>query len=95
MEKEQLSSRPVNRPHCLSMENRQKAELTGVSQVLAFDENQVILLTDCGEISFSGENLHVTKLMLEEGQLTVEGKVDSVIYTQRSGRRGLLRRGGK
>lgn len=83
------------RAHSLSMENRQRAALTGVSEVLAFDENQVILMTESGEIALTGDNLHVTRLMLEEGQLTVEGRLDSIFYTQRNQRRGLFRRGGK
>lgn len=99
MEKEQGKERGVSsgaqRAHTLAMENRQRASLTGVSEVLAFDENQVILMTDSGEIALTGEGLHVTRLMLEEGQLTVEGKLDSVFYTQRSGRRGFFRRAGK
>lgn len=85
----------ANRAHTLALENRQKATLTGVGEVLAFDENQVILMTDSGEVALTGEGLHVTRLMLEEGQLTVEGRLDSIFYTQRSPRRGLFRRGGK
>ena len=79
--------------HTLALENRKRAVLTGVSEVLGFDENQVTLMTDHGEITLTGEGMHVTKLMLEEGQLAVEGKIDGVIYTQRSRRRGLFRRG--
>lgn len=92
MEKEQGNRPAAPRTHTLSMENRQRAALTGVSEVLAFDENQVILMTENGEIALTGEGLHVTRLMLEEGQLTVEGKLDSIFYTQRSRRRGLFRR---
>ena len=90
MEKEQGT--PA-RAHSLTLDNRQRAALTGISDVIAFDENQVVLRTDTGEIVLNGEGLHVTRLMLEEGQLAVEGKVDSVFYSQRS-RRRILRRGG-
>ena len=90
MEKEAQGK--TNRPHSLAMENREKAALTGVNEVIAFDENQVVLMTESGEIALTGENLHVTRLMLEEGQLTVEGRVDSIFYTQRQARRGLFRR---
>ena len=95
MEKDQAARRPEPaRPHTLTMENRQQAALTGISEVVAFDENQVVLRTDTGEVALTGEGLHVTRLMLEEGQLSVEGKIDSVFYTQRSHRRGWLRRNG-
>ena len=90
MEKEQGT--PARAPS-LTLDNRQRAALTGISEVIAFDENQVVLRTDTGEIVLNGEGLHVTRLMLEEGQLAVEGKVDSVFYSQRS-RRRILRRGG-
>ena len=78
--------------HLLTLDNRRKAMLTGVNEVLGFDENQVSLMTENGEITLTGEGLHVTKLMLEEGQLAVEGKIDGVFYTQKSRRRGLFRR---
>lgn len=95
MEKENGRSLRPGMPHGLTMENRQKAALTGVGEVLAFDESQVILSTDCGEIALTGEGLHVTRLMLEEGQLTVEGRIDGVIYTQRGPRRRLFGKKGK
>ncbi|MBR4429010.1 MAG: YabP/YqfC family sporulation protein [Clostridia bacterium] len=90
MEKEQ-AARSAAKSHTLALENRQRALLTGVSEVLGVDEGQVVLMTDSGEIVLTGEGLHVTRLMLEEGQLAVEGKIDSVFYTQRTRRRGLLR----
>lgn len=95
MEKEAAKAVRPGMPHALTMENRQKAALSGVSEVLAFDENQVILSTDCGEIALTGEGLHVTRLMLEDGQLTVEGRIDGVIYTQRGPHRRLFGRKGK
>jgi len=95
MEKEMNGKAASARPHSLALENRERAALTGINEVLAFDENQVILMTESGEIALTGENLHVTRLMLEEGQLTVEGRLDGIFYTQRQSRRGLFRRGGK
>lgn len=95
MEKETNAHPPARQSHGLQLEDRKRAALTGVQEVLAFDENQVILLTESGEIALTGENLHVTRLMLEEGQLTVEGRLDSIFYSQRREKRGLFRRGGK
>lgn len=83
---------PPRKSHTLTLDNRQRAVLTGVSEVLAFDESQVALMTEGGEVALTGEGLHVTKLTLEEGQMAVEGKIDGVVYAQRSARRGLFRR---
>ena len=90
MDKEQ-PLRAAARAHALNMENREKAAVTGVSEVLAFDETQVTLLTDVGEMTVLGENLHVTRLMLEEGQLTVEGRIDALSYAEHTQRRGIRR----
>ena len=93
MEKEQTPRRiSTEKNHTLILENRQRAALTGISEVLQFDENQVVLLTEGGEIALTGEGLHVTKLMLEEGQLTVNGRLDGIFYSQPARRRGLFRR---
>ncbi len=90
MDKEQ-PLRAAARAHSFSADNREKAAVTGVSEVLAFDETQVTLLTDVGEMTLIGENLHVTKLMLEEGQLTVEGRIDAVSYAEHVQKRGIRR----
>ncbi|MBQ9265083.1 MAG: sporulation protein [Clostridia bacterium] len=79
--------------HTLTLNDRRQAALTGVSEVIAFDDNQVMLATAQGDIALTGEGLHVTKLMLESGQLTVEGRIDSIFYSQRKRRRGLFHRG--
>lgn len=93
MEKETVLQPAALKSHTLHVDNRKSAALTGVMEVLAFDENQVILRTENGEVALMGEHLHVTKLMLEEGQLTVEGKIDSFLYTSpRKGARFFGRR---
>lgn len=93
MEKDQAGRRqPSARPHTLAMDNRRKADLTGISEVIAFDDNQVILGTDQGEIVMTGEGLHVTRLMLEDGQLSVEGRIDGLYYAQRKKKRGIFGR---
>ncbi len=97
MEKDSAQNRMgVTKNHLLTMENRRRAALTGVNEVLGFDENQVSLMTENGEVILTGEGLHVTKLMLEEGQLAVEGKIDGIQYSaQRGRRRRLFSRGDK
>ena len=81
MERETIFHAEGEKMHSLHLENRKSAALTGVMEVLAFDENQVILRTENGEVALTGENLHVTKLMQEEGRLMVEGKIESFFYT--------------
>ena len=85
--------RPAPKSHSITLDNRQRAALTGVSEVLAFDEGQVILMTEAGEITLTGEGLHVKTRNREDGKMAVEGKIDSVSYPAKGNRRSLFRRG--
>lgn len=76
---EQVSS-IVKNPHTLSIDKRKRAIITGVMDVFSFQENEVILKIESGEMVLTGQNLHISKLLLEEGQLHVEGQVDGVQY---------------
>ncbi|MCI5649281.1 MAG: sporulation protein YabP [Fusicatenibacter sp.] len=67
--------------HRLSMENREKASLFGILDVYSFDEHQVLLSTSAGELSIRGKDLHVNRLHLEQGEVEVEGKIDSFLYS--------------
>lgn len=68
-------------PHCVSMEDRKKITLTGVRDVDSFDEQTITLVTDFGELSLRGAGLHIGKLSTDSGEMTVEGKIDALVYT--------------
>lgn len=67
--------------HSVLLENREKLTLTGVSDVECFSDGNLVIQTDYGQIDVRGENLQVTKLSLETGDLVAEGAVDSLNYT--------------
>ncbi len=66
--------------HSIKLINRSNMELTGVSSVNTFDEEEIILETSLGYLYILGENLHITMLSLEEGKVSLEGAVNSVEY---------------
>ena len=66
--------------HHIRIEEREKAYITGVIEVYSFHENEIVLKVDSGSVVITGENLHVGKLVLEEGKLDVTGRVDSIHY---------------
>ncbi len=66
--------------HSIKLINRSNMELTGVSSVNTFDEEEIILETSLGYLYIVGENLHITMLSLEEGKVSLEGEVNSVEY---------------
>lgn len=69
-------------PHNLILENREKLVVSGVEDVDSFDEQTVIAYTAAGELSIKGERLHINKLSIETGELTLDGKVDSMTYSE-------------
>ncbi len=64
----------------LTLDRREKAVLTGVTDVERFDENEVILHTHGGRLILTGTGLHVSSLQLEEGRLLVDGAIDGAVY---------------
>ena len=63
------------------MRERTLLEIDGVTDVRGFDENTVLLVTSCGDMTVEGEGLHITHLALEEGCVCVEGRIDGLFYT--------------
>ena len=73
---EKISS---GRLHRLVLSDRHTGSVTGVNDVVSFDENEIVLDTDMGLLTVRGKELHVKRLTLEKGDL--EGQVDSLNYS--------------
>lgn len=70
------------RMHKLTMINRKNVSLSGVNDVLSFDIHEILLETEQGMLMIKGEDLHVSRLSLEQGEVNVEGKIDSFTYSE-------------
>jgi len=66
--------------HWIHMQGRESAEVRGVSDVISFDEQTVLLDTVCGSLAIEGENLHIRVLNVEQGIVTMDGRIHSVGY---------------
>ncbi len=73
------------RAHKLILNNRRTCNLTGVNDVLSFDENEIILETEQGMLMIKGNELHVNRLTLDKGEVDVDGRIDSFTYSEQSG----------
>ncbi len=71
--------------HRITLTGRHTMEICGVRDVISFDEQVVVLETADGGLEILGENLHVRVLSLESGIVTLDGRVDSVTYTDTDG----------
>jgi sporulation protein YabP len=73
--------------HKLELYNREKGTVTGVLDVISFDENTIVLDTELGLLTIKGKDLHVSRLSLEKGELDLEGHADSLVYSSNEGYR--------
>ena len=63
------------RPHSCQVQNRSSVRLTGIREVVSFDEQQAVMDTDMGLLTIKGKDLHVSRLTVEEGEVDLEGTV--------------------
>ncbi len=75
-------------PHNLVLEDRRMLTVSGVSDVDSFDEETVIVFTDSGELTVRGSDLHINRLSVEMGELTVEGSISALIYSDNAPKSG-------
>lgn len=64
------------------LENREKLSISGVLDVLSFDDQIVILETELGLLTVKGDNLRINKLSLDTAEVIVEGEISSLSYSQ-------------
>lgn len=84
----QEEKKTVTLPHNLVLEDRHSLTVSGVSDVDSFDEQTVIVFTEMGELTVRGEQLHINKLSVDTGDLSIEGKISSLTYTDEGPRQG-------
>lgn len=65
----------------LILENRKKLNLTGVVEVISFDEVQIILNTNLGGLAIKGTGLKMNKLDVQNGEIVIVGFINSFVYT--------------
>ena len=65
------------------LENREKLNITGVLDVLSFDDQIVILETELGLLTVKGENLRINKLSLDTSEVTIDGAIYQLTYSEK------------
>lgn len=78
--------------HTLNLTNRETLSLTGISDVDSFNEEEILAVCSCGELTIKGDMLHIEELNLENGILTVSGKIVSLTYSEKFSSTSLLKR---
>lgn len=67
----------------LVLENREKLSISGVLDVLSFDDQVIIVETELGLLNVKGENLRINKLSIDTSEVVVEGDIYSMVYSEK------------
>lgn len=65
------------------LENREKLSLSGVKDVLSFDDQIVIVETELGLLTIKGENIRINKLSIDTSEVIIEGQINSIYYSDK------------
>ena len=84
-ERKQAQNSNVNVIQNLILENREKLTITGVLDVLSFDDEVVIVETELGLLNVKGENLRINKLSIDTSEVIVEGEIYDLAYSDKKG----------
>ena len=80
-----LDDRKINNSNIvqnLVLENRAKLSISGVLDVLSFDDQVVIVETELGLLTVKGENLRINKLSIDTSEVVVEGEIYNLVYSE-------------
>lgn len=66
----------------LVLENRGKLSISGVLDVLSFDDQIIIIETELGLLTIKGDNLRINKLSIDSSEVIVEGEINSLTYSE-------------
>lgn len=69
-------------PHRLELSEREKLTVTGVTEVISFEDTAVILQTGLGTLTVQGSQLQLKTLSLEGGKVEVAGSIAALIYEE-------------
>lgn len=76
--KEQIQTK--EKEQRLTLENRRRLTISGVTDTDRFDEKSVLLYTVLGELTVKGSDLHISELSVDSGDMLIEGEINAVIF---------------
>lgn len=79
-------------PHKLTLNERSSLTMTGVTEVISFDDSTVVLKTQMGTLLVHGKQLQLKTLSVEGGQVAVDGHVTALVYEEPRQEGGFFRR---
>lgn len=79
-------------PHSLSLTERKALTMTGVTEVISFDDTAVMLKTDLGILEVQGQQLQLKTLLPDGGQVVIDGQICALLYQEPKDSRSFWKR---
>ena len=74
-----MQEKSLKQNHNMILENRKSLSISGITDVDSFDEKEISLYTQLGELTIKGRDLHVDTMSVETGDMTITGDIWSLI----------------
>jgi sporulation protein YabP len=77
-----MTAENIQLPHKLTLNERKQLTMTGVTEVVSFDETAVVLHTVLGTLEVQGQALQLKTLSIDGGQVAVDGQICALYYEE-------------
>lgn len=74
--------------HGISLSERKNIVITGVKKIESFDNEEFLMNTTLGFLSIKGNDLEIIKLDTYQGNVSIKGHIDSMIYMDNMNEKG-------
>ena len=78
---DKVSDIETNFNHGINLTERKNIIITGVKKIESFDSEEFLIDTTLGFLQIKGSELEIIKLDTYQGNVSIKGKIDSLIYT--------------
>ena len=78
-----MQDKTVKQNQNIILENRKSLSISGITDVDSFDEKEISLYTQLGELTIQGRDLHIDSMSVETGDMTITGDIWAMIYGDR------------
>ncbi|WP_028518921.1 sporulation protein YabP [Ruminococcus flavefaciens] len=75
-----MQDKTVKQNQNIILENRKSLSISGITDVDSFDEKEISLYTQLGELTIQGRELHIDSMSVETGDMTITGDIWAMIY---------------
>ena len=77
-----MTNQTMALPHSLSLSERKNLTMTGVTEVVSFDDTADVLKTDLGMLEVQGQQLQLKTLLPDGGQVVIDGHISALFYQE-------------